>query len=321
MIATGGTIASHFDGHRWTEVGGADLVAELGDPVAPQVWADAVTVEEIATGPSSSLSVDDMVGIARAVQASIADGATGVVVTHGTDTIELSAFVTQLLLGTTPERPAVVFTGAMRPHSHPDPDGPGNLRTAIAVAARGAAVGREVLVGLAGSLHTAARVAKHRTDTTDAFHSHPFAPAGSVVDEVAHFAHPARLTPPATAFTTDDVPLVTCYPGITAAEVSARIDGRPGAVVEAFGDLNVPRQLWRPITTATGDGTLVVMAARPHTGTVTGENTARLGAVGAGGLSAQKARLALMAALGSTTDRDAALALIARYAETPEAQP
>ena len=85
VIATGGTIASHWDGAEWTNIDGASLIAELGElPVD-------VHVTDVAAGPSSNLSVDQMVRIARSVQTALAEGADGVVVVHGTDTIELTA--------------------------------------------------------------------------------------------------------------------------------------------------------------------------------------------------------------------------------------
>ena len=94
VVATGGTITSHHDGTAWHNLDGPTLIAELDDlPVD-------VVVRDVAAGPSSNLSVDDMVAIAGHVREALADGAQGVVVIHGTDTMELTAFVTQLLLGT-----------------------------------------------------------------------------------------------------------------------------------------------------------------------------------------------------------------------------
>ena len=174
VIATGGTIASHFDGDAWTEIGGEQLVREAGS------HACAVVVEDVATGPSSNLTVDDMVRIAMRVRELLACGAEGVVVTHGTDTIELTSFVTALLLGVDDTRRPVVFTGSMRVHSHPDADGPRNIRDAIAVACDPAAVGRDVMVCLGGALHAANAVVKVNANTVDAFSSAPLAPVGSI---------------------------------------------------------------------------------------------------------------------------------------------
>lgn len=316
VIATGGTISSHHDGNEWTNLDGPTLVAELGDPVAPGVRQADVEVVDVASGPSSHLSTDDMVAIAARVGEALHAGADGVVVVHGTDTMELTAFVTQLLLGTAPGRRPVVFTGSMRVHSHPAPDGPRNLRDAIGVAASTSAIGRDVMLCLEGSLHAADRVQKHHAASVDAFHSAPFAPMGTVRDGVPTFptgSAPTRT--PATGLV-GSVPLVTCYPGIEPADVEARLAGVAGAVVEGFGDLNVPSALWGPIRAACQRGALVVLASRPFTPTVGGELLGLLGAHGAGGLTAQKARLAVMAALATAAEPAAAVAFLHQYALT-----
>ncbi len=307
VIATGGTIASHLDGTEWTNIAGAQLVAEAGPHPCD------VVVEDIATGPSSNFTVDDMVRIARRVSQLLDGGACGVVVTHGTDTIELTAFVTALLLGVDTTRRPVVFTGSMRVHSHADPDGPRNIREAIAVAANPAAVGREVLVCLEGSLHAAEKVMKVNANSVDAFTSAPFAPAGSIVDGTAVF-HTASVPRPAAVALAPDVPLLTSYPGIDPAELTRLTHGVRAMVVEAFGDLNVPQQLWGPIHHAWNDGVLMVLASRAFTATRTGDGLALLGAVGTGGLTAQKARLAVMAALATHADREAAIGFLHHFA-------
>ncbi|CAB4864136.1 unannotated protein [freshwater metagenome] len=306
VIATGGTIASHFDGVEWTNIAGAQLVSEAGPHGCD------VTVDDVATGPSSNLTVHDMVRIVERIQRALADGADGVVITHGTDTMELTAFVAALLLGVDGARPPVVFTGSMRVHSHAQPDGPQNIRDAIATASDRSAVGREVMVCLEGVLHAADVVTKVNANSVDAFTSAPFGPIGSVVDGHPGFRDPAIERPKATALA-DDVPLLTSYPGIGGAEFARLAEGRRGIVLEAFGDLNVPQQLWGPIHAAGAAGTLVVLASRPFTGTRVEDGLTMLGAVGAGGLSAQKARLAVMAALGTCADRAAATLFLHQF--------
>ncbi len=320
VLATGGTIASHLDGDEWRELDGATLLDELDRARLAAAGLDPdreVVVTDIASGPSSNLGIDEMVAIVRRIEASLGDGATGVVVTHGTDTIELTAFVCELLLGIDDDRAPVVLTGSMRAHSHPQPDGPANLLDALTVASAPEARGREVLVCLGGTLHRAADIAKHDATSLDAFTSHPFAPVGTVEHGRVAFStapppHRPALQLPATG-TSTDVPLVTCYPGITAADLAAILEGRRGAVLEVFGDLNAPRQLWRPIHDASAAGTVVVLASRAFTATTRTAALARLGAVGSGGRAAQEARLALIAALATTDDRDAAIELVHRH--------
>lgn len=309
VLCTGGTITSHLERDEWRNLDGRTLIAELGDDVLGRV-----VVEDISAGPSSQLSVDDMVSIARRIEAALATGADGVVVVHGTDTLELTAFVAQLLLGTSPTRRPVVFTGSMRVHSHPQPDGPQNLRDSLAVAASPVAVGRDVLVCLDARLHAADRVVKRSAVSLDAFDSAPFEPVGRVSAGMVEFPSPGAAAHPAATGLGAEVALVTCYPGIDAGAVRAAVNGRRGLVVEGFGDLNLPRQLWAPLHEAAAAGVLVVVASRPFTPTTTGEGLDLLGAIGAGGLTAQKARLAAMAALDTAADRAGAAAFVAGYA-------
>ncbi|MFN8023055.1 MAG: asparaginase domain-containing protein [Acidimicrobiales bacterium] len=310
LIATGGTISSHLTDDGWIGLDGTSLVDELRSDL--DAAGIEVEVIDVAAGPSSNLSVDDMVAIATHVRDALDEGVRGVVVTHGTDTIELTAFVTELLLGVDASRPPVVFTGSMRVHSHPAPDGPANMLQAIRTAAHPAAVGREVLVCLDGVLHAAARVVKCDAGSLDAFTSAPLGPVGHVVGGVPTFETAAVPRPAAVAFERD-VPLLACYPGMPADAVSRALEGRRGAVLEVFGDLNVPMALWGPIHEAWKAGTLVVLASRPFTATSRSEGLDLLGAIGAGGLGAQKARLAAMAALGTHATRDEAIAFVHQH--------
>jgi L-asparaginase len=321
LLATGGTIASHERDGTWHELDGTTVLgraaAVASDPALAALVA-GTTVHDVGAGPSADLTVADMVAIARRIERCLIEGADGVVVTHGTDTLELTAFVADLLLGVDADRPPVVFTGAMRADSHPDPDGPRNLAQALALTAAPVAVGREVLVAMDGAVHAAARVTKRHVRTLDAFTSAPFAPIGRVgaPDGVAVVVElpAARPAPRPPAVGLDVVvPLVACTPTTTAEEVAAALAGRRGAVLEVFGDLNVPRRLWRQIHEAWRAGALCLLTSTAFTDLVTGDGLELLGAVGAGGLTARKAQLAAMAALATHADRDAARAFLEHF--------
>ncbi len=311
VVATGGTISSHLDENGWTSLDGHTLVDEVRERVA-HLGVD-VSVVDVATGPSSNLTVDDMIAISHRVRDLLDEGVAGVVVTHGTDTMELTAFMVQLVLGVNGERRPVVFTGSMRVHSHPQPDGPQNIADAIAVAADARAVGREVLVCLEGAIHGSDRIVKCDATSVDAFTSAPFAPIGHVRNGIVVFDADLPVPRPPARDIEPDVPLVTCYPGMQPDLVENALRDRRGAVLEVFGDLNVPSPLWGPIHQAWNDGALVVLASRPFTHTVRAEGLDMLGAVGAGGLTAQKARLATMAALGSCVTRDDAITFLHQH--------
>ncbi|MEY4173689.1 MAG: hypothetical protein RI900_854 [Actinomycetota bacterium] len=308
VIATGGTISSHWDGREWTNLDGASLMAELGAlPVD-------VRVTDAAAGPSANLSTDDMWRIAGRVRSALDDGAEGVVVVHGTDTMDLTAFTTQLLLGTDADRAPVVFTGSMRPHSHPAPDGPGNLRDAVTVAAGSEARGRDVLMCMDGRLHSARHVRKVNAASVDAFDSFPSEPVGSVSGGTMTISGADAPTPSSPGLR-GPVPLVLAYPGMEPPTLSTALDGAAGAVVQGFGDLNVPNALWPVIGAAAAQGTVVLLASGAYTPN-RGDELRAFGAFGAAGLPPQKARLALMAGLALHDDPSDVIAFVHRFAIT-----
>lgn len=305
IIATGGTIASHLTNGVWESLPGSVLVRELGDLPVP------VDVVDVAAGSSSNLSVDDMRMIIGHVASAISGGVRGVVVTHGTDTLELTAFLCALLVDTS--KCAVVFTGAMRPHSGVDIDGPQNLRDAIALASSPATRDRGVVAVLDGKVHSPRHIRKVNAAAIDAFTSDPFAPLAVIDDGDAHWStstsHMAGALP-VVGNIEHRVPLVVAYPGMDPSVLDAACAGSKGVVLEAFGDLNSPHNLWPTVRRAADDGVLVAVTSNSFTPTVRNEGLELLGARGMGGLTSQKSRLALMCALGDGRSRDEANAYI-----------
>lgn len=300
VIATGGTIASHLTDGEWVSLPGEVLVKELG-PLRV-----AVDVRDVAAGSSSNLSMDDMMRIVAHVSDAMSTGASGVVVTHGTDTLELTSFLCSLLVDTS--KCAVVFTGAMRPHSATDIDGPRNLRDAIALAADPSTRTHGVVVVLSGTIHSPRHIRKVNSVDIDAFSSYPSSPVGVIIDGAPKWKGDARsvAAPAPTRVLETRVPLIVSYPGIDAALLEQACHGSRGVVVEAFGDLNSPENLWPVIRQAADAGVLVALTSNSFTPTVVNEGLALLGARGMGGLTSQKSRLALACALGDGRTRDAA---------------
>jgi L-asparaginase len=151
VISMGGTIAMapSASGGIVPALGADDLVASVPGLAELDV---KITTESLRSLPSPSLGFGDLVALSTRVQAEIAAGAVGVVVTHGTDTIEETAFFLDL---TVPADAPVVVTGAMRhPHSA-GPDGPANLYAAIRVALSPAARGLGTLVVMSDEIHGA----------------------------------------------------------------------------------------------------------------------------------------------------------------------
>ena len=175
VIGAGGTIGMNGAG------GGAkpELDAQSLVAAVPGLSAyEGITAETVANLPSAHLSLDQQLQICRRARDAARRGI-GVVVTHGTDTLEETAVLCDIISDA--EAP-VVFTGAIRPASAPGADGPANLVDAVAVAASDDAAGLGVLVVFGGEIHHS-RVAR-KTDTTSltAFSSPQIGPLGRVTE-------------------------------------------------------------------------------------------------------------------------------------------
>jgi L-asparaginase len=301
LIATGGTIA--MAGERAVPASGPGaLLAAAG--------LRGVRTRELCGLPGAHIGLDDALAIARAASEAAAAGA-GVVVTHGTDTLEETAFLTDLLhAGEAP----VVFTGAIRPGSAPGADGPANLLDAAAVARAPEAAGLGVLVVFGGEVHAAREARKVDSAGPAAFGSPNAGPVGRVVEgRLALKARPLRaqapLTPEHLRFR---VPIVTAALGDGVEALEAPADG---AVLAALGGGHLsPEGLDRLAAVAARRP--VVLAVRPARGALLAatygfrgaEGDLRAtGAIPAGALSPQAARMKLLACLGAGL-RDAGLA-------------
>lgn len=272
LIATGGTISWHDQRSRMLT--GAELAEFAG------CRFDAVV--DIADKPSWDLSVRDMQAIAAEIRSAIDEGSDAVVVTHGTDTMEETSWLTELLLGAERRRRAgVTFTGAMRFADVEQTDGPRNLSDAAAVATAGA--GKGVQIAFAGRVHAARWVVKTDARALDAFDS---------------FGRPPSAPSPPDATALDErVALVKLGPLAT----PPLPEGMRGLVVEGTGSGHVPSAYHERIHALVDDGIPVVIASRSRAADGTTTDT---GVMRSGDLTAEKAALALMAGLGSTSSID-----------------
>lgn len=171
LIATGGTIAGvapdPADTRNYTA--GVLTAEQLIASVPPLKDLAEISVEQLYNLDSKDMTPDHWLGLARATQAALDRGdVDGVVITHGTDTMEESAFFLDCVLVS--DKP-VVFTGAMRPSNAISPDGPTNLLAAVSVAASAAGMGVGVVVVMDGRIHSALAVRKIRSSGLDAFSS------------------------------------------------------------------------------------------------------------------------------------------------------
>lgn len=171
LLATGGTIAGETDpaaGHGRYRAG-ARPVAALIAAVPGLADAGPIAARQILALDSKDMTPADWLKILAATRAALHDPTCeGVVILHGTDTLEETAWFLHLTL---PAGKPVVLTGAMRPADHPQADGPANLLAAVRLAASPEACGRGVLVVMNGTAFGARRVVKARCSGLDAFES------------------------------------------------------------------------------------------------------------------------------------------------------
>jgi L-asparaginase len=168
LVTTGGTVASRHDpknGHTAASVDGDSLRQSLHDPLA---GVDLV-VDEFCNVGSFAMDLPLAFGLAKRIGSHLADPATtGVVITHGTDTMEESAYLADLLVAS--DKP-VVFTGAQRAADTPDPDGPRNIADAVRIAASPATIGLGAMIAFEQEFHAARDVTKTHTSRVDTFAS------------------------------------------------------------------------------------------------------------------------------------------------------
>jgi L-asparaginase len=199
-----------------------------------------LSVQDVASKPGASLSFGDLFGLAEAISAAVGDGVAGAVVIQGTDTIEETAYVLDLLVaGDAP----VVVTGAMRNPSRAGPDGPANIAAAIRVAASSCARGLGCVTVMNDQIHAARWVAKADTASPAAFISPGFGPLGHIAESRVHI--PVRLRERSPVFgpvprRTVRVGLVTIALGDDGLLIDAIAGHVDGLVVAAFGAGHVP---------------------------------------------------------------------------------
>ncbi len=304
VLGTGGTIAGRAAsagdniGYTAGEVNVTDLLSGIGAPAGVTLVA-----EQVAQLDSKDMSFEVWRQLARrCVHWSNVPDVVGIVITHGTDTLEETAF---FLHSTLSVQTPVVLTCAMRPASALAPDGPQNVRDAISVAATADA--RGVTVVCAGTVHSAVDVQKVHTYRLDAFASGDAGPIGYVEEGAVRRV---RQWPEASTDALTEVALLgSDWPRV---EIITSHAGATGAVIDALvahGAIDAAGPLRGIVLAATGNGTLHrtidAAAARAHATGIEIRRATRCvdGRIlprsddkwpDAGGLSPVKARIALM---------------------------
>ncbi|HTS83216.1 MAG TPA: type II asparaginase [Myxococcaceae bacterium] len=312
ILATGGTIAGAQP--KPGEAGykaGSFSVESLIQAVPGMRDIATVTGEQIANIGSQNMNDAVWIKLARRVNElqSSAD-VEGIVITHGTDTMEETGYFLDLV--TKGEKP-VVLVGSMRPATATSADGPMNLYNATAVAGDRAARGRGVLVVMNDQIHYARETTKTNTTSLQTFASPNRGLAG-----IVNFGKARFYSPPTTKHTSgsafagsvpDKLPvvfIVYSYANAGKEEVEAAVAaGAKGIVLAGVGDGNSTDPLIEALSSAAKKGIVVVRSSRVGSGTVARNvelDDDKLGFVAAMELNPQKARILLQQALTRTKD-------------------
>jgi L-asparaginase len=301
VLSTGGTIA--MAGARARPALDADgLLAAV--PALAAV--EGLRARSVLDRPGAHITASDALAVSRAALEETRAGR-GVVVTHGTDTLEETAVLCDVLHA----RPEpIVLTGAIRPSSAPGADGPANLADAVAAAGAAGTAGLGVLVAFAGELHAARAVRKVDSTSPAAFGSPAGGPVGWVAEGRVRVAvRPLRPQPLALPDRLDGrVPIVQTHLGDDGGALRAAARGGADALVfVALGAGHVAPPVLAALRAA-ASALPVALTVRPARGTLLHEtygfegaepDLRSSGALPAAALSPQAARMILLAGLGA----------------------
>ena len=304
LLATGGTISMRQD----AGAGGAVprlTGREILDSVPGVGEVAALEVREFGRYPGPHMTIERMWELRGAVLEALAGGFHGVVIMHGTDTIEETAY---LLDRSLPPDVPVVITGAMRNSSELSWDGPANLMSAVEVAASLEARGRGTMVVMDEEIVQGAEVVKTHTEQAGTFRSPNWGPLGLTDKGRALFYRESRRKPAlAPERPVTPVDLIKIVAGADARLVDAsRESGAHGVVLEAMGRGNVPPAVVPGLQRWIDAGKPVVVASRSSRGRVLdtyayeggGHQLREMGCIFADHMTGQQARIELMLALG-----------------------
>ena len=314
LIATGGTIAMKIDPVKKAPVpaiSGDDLMATVPD-VAKYA---KVEVNNLSNVPSDYMDPVRWTALTKAVEETLKrPDVAGVVVSHGTDTLEETAF---WLDTTVKSDKPVILIGAQRNASSSDFDGPRNLLNAVRIAVDDQAKGKGAMLAMNNQINAARYVTKTHTANVETFQSGSYGLIGEVyADKVVIDRAPLRRQHvPIVASEMPRVDIVAMYGGADDRMLRSAVDqGAKGIVVQALGMGNVNMPMFEGIKYALSKGVPVVISTRVHNGRVManygfeggGKTLADAGAIMAGDLTPQKSRILLMLLLqqGKTDKKD-----------------
>ena len=269
-----------------------------------------ISLYDFGMYPGPHMTPELMLDLSKIIKTKVADDSIdGVIVTHGTDTLEETAYLLDLTIKT--DKPIVVI-GAMKTSSDPDWDGPRNLLDAIHIINNPNSAGIGVLVCLNGEINAASEVTKTHTEDVETFHSLDFGALGFVDRGKVFFNRmPRKLEIIETDEINPNVDLIKAYAGMDDKFFRFSADsGTDGIVVEAMGVGNIPPKAFDGIKYALEKNIPVVLVSRCPAGETldiygypgAGKWLKKAGVIFTDFLNGQKARVKLMLCLGITSD-------------------
>ena len=312
VLSTGGTIAStqsEEEGGFTSSLPGEQLVAAV--PGLEELAR--IEVQNVANVGSTNMTPALWLEVSRRANTALErNEVAGVLVTHGTDTMEETAYFLDLTVIS--DKP-VILVGAMRAASEWDADGPRNILDATRVALSPEARGKGTFVVLNGEIHAAREVTKTHSLAVETFGTPEFGALGIVdADGVRFYRAPLRRQsiPMAGDVALPSVDIIPNYAGSDGRLIRGLLKEGPvdGLVIDASGAGNIAAPLFEAVREAREAGIVVVITSRTHSGRVLplyaggggGTTLYEMGCVFADNLSAQKARVLLIAALTRTDD-------------------
>ncbi|WML35149.1 asparaginase [Clostridium sp. OS1-26] len=310
IVFNGGTISMKVDPRVQAAVpslSGEEIVAMVTG-IEKYAYIESYNFSNV---PSPFVTPNDMMKLSKYVKDLLdREDIDGVVVTHGTDSLEETAYLLDLTIQN--DKPVVV-TGAMRSSSELGYDGPANLSASICTAISEEARGKGVLVCMNGELNSASEVTKANSMSLSAFKSPGFGPLG-IVDNNQVIFYRDNLTRHHidTDIAETNVSLIKCVSGMDSRFIDFCIDQEDkGIVIEGMGRGNIPPKMVDGIKRALNKGIMVVLVSRCFEGRVLdtygytggGKELRNLGVIFGDNLPGQKARIKLMLALGMTSNK------------------
>lgn len=309
ILHTGGTIAMSEDEHGSVAPGAENPLNQFANPYAKDL---KLITENIFNLPSPHIGPNEMLIIQQRIMQAIADNIDGVVITHGTDTLEETAYFLDL---TIPSTTPVVLTGAMRSANEIGSDGLHNFRCAIQTAASQQAKGKGVLVVMNDEVHTARYVTKTHTTNVATFRTPTFGPIGLVSKNGVTFFEQLLLhTALPIKKVVDHVYLIKAYAGMDPELLLNLANSTTkGVVIEALGAGNLPPRVLDALAQLLKLDIPVVLVSRCFNGIAQdvydylggGVQLSEMGVTFCHGLNGQKARIKLLVGLSAGLDKKA----------------